>query len=101
MTRTHYTSWPEKDIGNHIYLRIRQILDVLFNGFRYLHLQHRPGAYLLSHRFQRLERAGTPFFGGKITSNAKHSEKICHVHGGHLISMNFPPIVWEGYYAYL
>jgi hypothetical protein len=46
MTRTHYTSWPEKDIGNHIYLRIRQILDVLFNGFRYLHLQHRPGAYL-------------------------------------------------------
>jgi hypothetical protein len=30
----------------------------------------------------------------------KHLEKICSVLGGHLISMNFPPRNWEGYYAY-
>jgi hypothetical protein len=29
-----------------------------------------------------------------------HSKKICSVCGGHLISMNFPPRNWEGYYAY-
>jgi len=30
----------------------------------------------------------------------KHSEKICSVCGGHLISINFPLTNWEGYYAY-
>jgi len=29
----------------------------------------------------------------------KHSQNICNVCGGHLISMNFPPGNWEGYYA--
>jgi hypothetical protein len=29
----------------------------------------------------------------------KHLEKICSVCGGHLISINFPPRNWEGYYA--
>jgi hypothetical protein len=29
------------------------------------------------------------------------TKKICHVCGGHLISMNFPPTIWEGHYAYL
>ncbi len=32
--------------------------------------------------------------------HVKHSEKICGVCGGHLISMNFPPRNWEEYYAY-
>jgi len=30
----------------------------------------------------------------------KHLEKICSVCGGHLISMNFSPRNWEGYYIY-
>jgi hypothetical protein len=30
----------------------------------------------------------------------KHSEKICSVCGGHLISINLPPRNWEGYYTY-
>jgi hypothetical protein len=29
----------------------------------------------------------------------KDLEKICSVCGGHLISMNFHPRNWEGYYA--
>ncbi len=31
--------------------------------------------------------------------NLKHSEKLCNVYGGQLISMNFPPGRGEGYYA--
>jgi hypothetical protein len=30
----------------------------------------------------------------------KHSEKICNLCGGYLISMNFLSRNWEGYYAY-
>jgi hypothetical protein len=30
-----------------------------------------------------------------------HLEFFCNVCGGHLISMNFSPINWEGNYAYL
>jgi hypothetical protein len=32
--------------------------------------------------------------------SSKHLEKICNVCEGHLISMNFSPTNWEGYYAY-
>jgi len=30
----------------------------------------------------------------------KALEKICSVFGGYLMSINFPPRKWEGYYAY-
>jgi hypothetical protein len=37
----------------------------------------------------------------EVPITVKHSRKICSVCGGHLISINFPPRNWEGYYAYL
>jgi hypothetical protein len=37
---------------------------------------------------------------GGSPSSVKHSEKICSVCGGHIISMNFPPRNWEEYHAY-
>jgi hypothetical protein len=36
-----------------------------------------------------------------FSAHRKHSQKICRACGGHLISMNFTPRNWEGYYACL
>jgi hypothetical protein len=40
------------------------------------------------------------FTSNKKNPSLKHLEKICSVFEGHIISINFPPRNWEGYYAY-
>ncbi len=43
-----------------------------------------------------------PLGSVKFSAHRKHSQKICRAcGGGHLISMNFTPRNWEGYYVWL
>jgi hypothetical protein len=35
-----------------------------------------------------------------LMQNVKHLQNICSVCGEHLLSINFPPRNWDGYYAY-